>query len=136
MFRCSASSPTSPVAKGGWLKILSHQFNDLARFQPKLNLDCIESRSILPSHLNNAICLSNAQINVTHASSLKLLSTAARRRVFPCRLQRSLQCFTSSQTLDHFFLQVIGRLQTEQVFSGKFSFLISRGSLIKIFQIT
>ena len=136
MFRCSASSPTSPVAKGGGLEILSHQFNDLARFQPKLNLDCIESRSILPGHLNNAICLSNAQINVTHASSLKLLSTAARRRVFPCRLQRSLQCFTSSQTLDHFFLQVIGRLQTEQIFSGKFSFLISRGSLIEVCQIT
>jgi hypothetical protein len=37
--------------------------------------------------------------------------------------QRSLQYFTSSQMLCHFFLQVKGRLQTGQILVGRFDFL-------------
>lgn len=43
-------------------------------------------------------------------------------------LQRWEQYLTSSQSLRHFFLQVKGRLQTTQIFSGRFSFLYANSN--------
>ncbi|HOZ79418.1 MAG TPA: hypothetical protein PLY34_15600 [Ferruginibacter sp.] len=40
-----------------------------------------------------------------------------------CDLHLSLQYFTSSQTACHFLRQVKGRLQTMQIFDGRFGFL-------------
>ena len=128
MFRCSTRRSATPISKRRRLEIFAHQLDNLARFESELDSDRIEGRSIFPGHLDDAINLRHVQLNLAHASSLKLLSPEFRRSVFPRRRHRSLQCFTSSQTLAHFRRQVIERLQTAHVFSGKFSFLMSRDS--------
>ena len=128
VFRCSTRRSATPISKRRRLEIFPHQFDNLARFESELDSDRIKGRSIFPGHLDNAIDLRHIQLNLAHASSLKPLSPGFRRSDFPRRRHRSLQCFTSSQTLAHFLRQVIERLQTAHVFSGRFSFLMSRDS--------
>ncbi len=66
MFCFPPRSPLSPKLERSRAKLPSHQFNDLAGRQSELDTDRIERRSILPSHLNDAVDVAASKLITFH----------------------------------------------------------------------
>lgn len=127
MLRVSTGRADPPKLERTWFEIRSHEFDDFAGGQLELQADGVESRAIFPRHLDDAVDLFWLKLKLSGWHDLTLLQCQSdlgfEIRLLFCLRHRSLQNFTSSQTVAHFFRQRNCRSQAMQIFSGKLFFL-------------
>jgi len=127
VLRVSTGRAGPPQLERTRFEIRSQEFDYLTGGPLELHADGVERGPIFPCHLDDAVDLFWLKLSLLGWHDLTLLlcqrDPGFELRLLFCLRHRSLQNFTSSQTVAHFFRQLNCRSQTMQIFSGKLVFL-------------